>query len=176
VVATAGVYGPVPYDKEREVSCVYSLPDMRAGLDKLALRLSDYEGGTTICTYLAHKAEARGVEFVALYALVPAYDFSEVGLSMHGLRVEQDWKAWYDLVRRLSYMAGLGIDLVDLEERSHKLVASWHEQIATLESEHPDLHLRALLDTISSGFEEHPFLPLDDAWNALGDLLKGMDN
>jgi len=29
----AGVYGPVPYNRDRQVSCIYSLPSMRAQLE-----------------------------------------------------------------------------------------------------------------------------------------------
>ena len=29
VAAVAGVYGPVPYDRDRDISCVYSLPEMK---------------------------------------------------------------------------------------------------------------------------------------------------
>jgi len=34
VTAVAGVCGPVPYDKDRNVSCVYSLPEMKDELTK----------------------------------------------------------------------------------------------------------------------------------------------
>jgi hypothetical protein len=55
VAAVAGVYGAVPYDRDRNVSCVYSLPHMKDELSKYAVKFSDYEGGATISMYLADR-------------------------------------------------------------------------------------------------------------------------
>jgi proteasome assembly chaperone (PAC2) family protein len=174
VVAVAGVYGPVPYNKEREVSCVYSLPEMKAELSKLALTFSNYEGAATLGTYLAHKAEARGIEYVTMYAFVPAYDLP--ALAPRFMRIEQDYRAWHGVLRRLAYMAGLSIDLADLEARSRELTAGWETEIETVARERPDVPIRAYLQAIEGGFVERPFMPLDDAWDELSDVLKGMDS
>jgi len=104
VAVVGGVYGAMPYDKDREISCVYSLPSMKTELNKYALRFSNYEGGTTIGTYLAHKAEARTIELFTLNAFVPAYDFSQFSTHIQGLRIETDFKAWHDIMHRLNYM------------------------------------------------------------------------
>lgn len=174
VVAVGGVYGPVPYQKEREVSCVYSLPAMRPGLQELALTLSNYEGAATLCTWLAHKAEARDIEYVALYAFVPAYDLP--ALAPDYMRIEQDYRAWHGVLRRVAHMAGVSIDLADLEHRSRDLTDKWNAEIDTIAREHPEAHIRAYLQAISAAFEERPFMPLDAAWDELNDLLTGMDN
>jgi proteasome assembly chaperone (PAC2) family protein len=73
IVAVGGVYGAMPYDRDREISCVYSLPRMRAEMAKYAVRFSNYEGGTTIGIYMAHWAEYREMELAVLNAFVPAY-------------------------------------------------------------------------------------------------------
>jgi proteasome assembly chaperone (PAC2) family protein len=86
VGAVGGVYGSMPYDKDREVSCVYSLPGMKDELGKYAVRFSNYEGGSTIGTYILDKAERRKIEFLAFYSIVPAYDFSELSNSVDLLR------------------------------------------------------------------------------------------
>ena len=76
IAAVAGVYGPVPYDKERDISCIYSLPGMKDDLAQYAVRFSNYEGGATISTYLADRAEPREIQFFTFYAFVPSFDFS----------------------------------------------------------------------------------------------------
>ena len=176
VGAVGGVYGAVPYDREREVSCVFSLPRMRAELERYAVKFSDYEGGATIGTYLAHRAESRGIEFTVFYAYVPAYEFTRLGVALQGMRVDEDWKAWYDLMHRLDYMFALGLDLLDLEIKSRDLIEAWDAQIEELESKRPELHVKAYLEAVAKDFEERPFIPLDEVWDELGDLLEGMDD
>jgi hypothetical protein len=166
----------MPYDKDREVSCVYSLPKMKRELGNYALRFSNYEGGSTIGTFLAHWAESREAEFVVLYAMTPAYEFSQLGLTVQSMRVDKDWKAWLDLMRRIDYMFHLGLDLSELEERSQDLVDAWDTRIAETEEKHPQLHVRAYLDAVAKDFHERPFIPLDDAWNELDELLDNMDD
>lgn len=175
VIAVGGVYGAMPYDREREVSCVYSLPRMKDELSRYAVKFSNYEGGSTIGTYLAHWAERREIEFVVMYAFAPAYEFSQLGLTLQGMRVERDWKAWYDLMRRIDYMLKLDLDLTDLEKRSRELISTWDAKIDELEQKHPELHVRVYLEAIAKDFEERPFIPLDEAWDELGELLEDMD-
>lgn len=175
VIVVGGVYGAMPYDRDREISCVYSLPRMKPELDQYAVRFSNYEGGTTIGTYLAHHAEFRGIELIVLNGYAPAYEFSQMGLTVQAMRVEEDWKAWLDIMRRVDYMLGLGLDLSDLEERSSSLIAAWRNKIDELEQKHPELHIKEYLDSIAHEFEEHSFIPLDSAWDVLGDMLDEED-
>lgn len=176
VIALGGVYGTMPYDKDREVSCVYSLPEMKAELDRYVLRFSNYEGGATIGTYLAHRAERRGIELVVFYAFVPAFEFSQLGITLQAMRIEEDWKAWYDIMRRVDYMLHLNLDLTDLEERGNDLIATWDAKVEELESTKPELNVRAHMERAARDFVERTFIPLDDAWDELGDLLGDMDD
>ncbi len=172
VAALGGVYGMMPYDKEREVSCVYSLPEMKDELSKYAVRFSDYEGGATIGTYVVHKAEYRDIEVVDFYVFVPAYDFSDLGASVQGLQIENDFKAWYDLMRRLDHMFGLELDLSDLEHRSKAVVSSMDARIDEVQREVPDIDLRNYIRELTGDFTETPFMPLGDVWEReLGDLF-----
>jgi proteasome assembly chaperone (PAC2) family protein len=172
VVVLGGVYGPVPYDKDREISCVYSLPQMRQELDDYAVRFSDYEGGATIGTFLADRAEEREIELVALYGFVPAYDFSEVVDGHQSLRIERDFKAWYDLMRRLNHMFGLALDLGELEERSDTLLASVQARIDELDSQTLEANLRQFINHMVDDFAERPFMPLGDVWEqGLNDIF-----
>ncbi|MFN2282931.1 MAG: PAC2 family protein [Anaerolineae bacterium] len=172
VVAVGGVYGAVPYDKDREVSCIYSLKEMQDELTRYAVRFSDYEGGTTIGTYMADQAEQRGVEFVVFYGFVPAYDFSQISETVHGFSIENDFKAWYDLLKRVNHMFNLTLDLTELESESERLFTSIEAEIDRLESETPELRIRDYIDSLSEDFTEKRFVPLGDMWTrGLRDLL-----
>jgi predicted ATP-grasp superfamily ATP-dependent carboligase len=178
VAAVGGVYGPMPYDKDREVSCVYSLRGMKEELAEYAIKFSNYEGGTTIGTYLVDKAEQREIEFLIFYAFVPAYDFSRlsINLQQQGVRIENDFKAWYDLMRRFNHMFKLGLDLSDLEKQSDELIASMDAKIDELARTMPQLKVKEYLAKLAEDFTETSFMPLDDVWEReLGDLLEDMD-
>jgi proteasome assembly chaperone (PAC2) family protein len=172
VAALGGVYGAMPYDKDREVSCVYSLRSMKDDLSEYAVRFSDYEGGSTIGTLLVDRAERRRIEFIDLYAFVPAYDFGEFDDQLQGIRIENDFKAWYDLMRRLNHMFDLGMDLSDLEGQSSELIGALHTKIEELERQLPELNVREYMQELARDFTERSFMPLDDVWEReLGDLF-----
>ena len=172
VVAVGGVYGAVPYDKDREVSCVYSLKEMQDELTRYAVRFSDYEGGTTIGAFMADQAERRGVEFVVFYAFVPAYDFSQISETVHGFSIENDFKAWYDLLKRANHMFSLTLDLTELESESERLFTSIEVEINRLEEDTPELRIRDYIESLSEDFTEKRFVPLGDMWTrGLRDLL-----
>lgn len=176
VCAFGGVYAGVPYDKDRQVSCSYSLPSMKDELSEYAVRFSNYEGGVSIGSYMAHWAEVMQVEYFALHAFVPMYDFSQLSPDLQGISVESDFKAWYDLLRRINHMYGLNIDLTDLERQSVKLVESMASQVDEIERKTPQAQVREYMNKLSEEFNEVSFMPLDDVWGReLGDLFKDMD-
>ncbi|MFQ5906822.1 MAG: PAC2 family protein [bacterium] len=177
VAAVGGVYGAMPYDKDREVSCVYSLREMKDELAGYAIRLSNYEGGSTIGTYLVDRAEQREIEFIDFYAFVPAYDFSELSTLVQGMRIENDYKAWYDLMRRFNHMFDLEFDLSDLERQSKELISQMDSKIDELERKMPQLKVREYMEKLTEDFTEMPFVPLGDVWEReLGDLFGGTED
>ena len=178
VLTVAGVYGPMPYDRERQISCIYSLPRMKQELDDFAVRFSDYEGGSTIGSYFIHMAEDANVEAVGFFAFVPSYDFTNGTVSQpQGLQIEYDYKAWYDLMRRANHLFGLKLNLTDLEARSQSLLESVEERMQMLESEHPNLEVQAIMARINAEFDERPFDPLADVWDeGLRDLFDETDD
>jgi proteasome assembly chaperone (PAC2) family protein len=172
VIAVGGVYGAMPYDKDRDISCAYSLREMKDELSDYAVRFSEYEGGTTIGTYLVDQAKRRGIEFVVFYAFVPAYDFSQPSLSVQGMRIETDFKAWYDLARRFNHMFDVEIELAELERRSTELRRSMDAKISELERKLPQLEVREYLAELDEEFTERHFSPLGDVWErGLSDLF-----
>lgn len=175
VAAVGGVYGPVPYDQDREISCIYSLPALKAELEKYALRFSNYEGGATIGAYLVDRAEHERVEFITFYGFVPAYDFAG-GTSSQEVRIDQDYKAWYEILRRFNHMFRLNLNLSDLEQRALELLEAMDAQMEQLEEAYPQLETRAYLEQVAEEFTERPFSPLDDVWaEELEDLFRDMD-
>lgn len=176
VVAVGGVYGPLPYDKERDISCIYSLRPLRHELEAYSVRFSDYEGGATIGSYIMHKAEAADVEFIVFYSFVPAYDFAQPNILPQGMRIEQDYKAWYDVMRRINHMFALSLNLAPLEEKSQMLLDAMDEKIDELESEYPQLNAREYLDAITAEYQERPFSPLDHIWaEEIDDIFRDLD-
>lgn len=174
VGAVGGVYGAIPYDQDREVSCVYSLPEMREELGRYAVRFSDYEGGTTIGTYLVDAAEAHDLEFLVFYAFVPAYNFSEISNLVQAISIEHDFKAWYDVMRRFTHMFDLEIDLSELEEQSYELMVSMDAKIDELDEQMPDLDVRAYMAEVEEEFDAPTFVPpLSDVWGKALDNLFG---
>ena len=176
VICLGGVYGAMPYDREREIHAVYSLPKLKAELDSYAVKYSNYEGGSTIGTYLAYRAGQRGIELIDLYAFVPAYDFSQISNPVQGLRIDSDFQAWFDVMRRIKHMFGLEIDLSDLEMRSLELASSMDAKVEEVSRKYPKLKVKEFMQQLTDAFEELPFMPLDDLWaRELGDLLDNLD-
>jgi len=164
VAVVAGVYGPVPYEKDRDISCVYSLPRMKKELARYAVRFSNYEGGATIGTYLVDKAGLKEIEFVALYAFVPSYEFSSSSIAAQPVAIGEDYKAWYDLMVRLNHMFSLDMDLSELGRRGEELTSAWDSQMEHLARTMPRLEVESYMEEVRSDFTERPFVPLGDVW------------
>ncbi len=171
VAGVAGVFGPVPYQKERQVSCIYSLPSMKERLQEYALDFSNYAGGSSIDSYLVTKAGDRGIPYLTFYAFAPAYDFPSDDDLTQGIRLENDYRSWYDIMRRLNHLLGLRVNLQSLQQRSNEQAASVDKRLAELEAEMPELGIREFMDTIAADFTEAPFVLLDDFWE---DELRGL--
>lgn len=175
IVGLGGVYAPVPYGLEREISCIYSLKSMRDELEQIAVTFSNYEGGSSIGSYLVSEAEPRSISYATFYALVPAYDFPQSESIPQGVRIENDFKAWHGILHRLNHLLGLSLDLSDLQRRSSELHQRMQDQIAEIEAEFPQLGLAEFMERLETEFEERPFTPLDDIWEQELDNLFGDD-
>lgn len=176
IVGLGGVYGELPYDKERMVSCIYSRQKLQEEMEHLAVDMSDYHGGASIGSYLCRRAAEREIEYVGFYAFVPTYDFSNIPQIGNAIRLENDFMAWLGVMRRVNYMLKLDFDLTDLQERSRHLVEVVDARVEELESASPQLSVREYLERLTEDFDEVPFEPLDDVWEAeLRRLLDGED-
>lgn len=176
VAIVAGVYGSMPYNRDREIGCMYSLESMKEELDRYAVRYSNYHGGASIGTYLLDEATREEIEYFGFYGMTPAYEFpgeSNIEESPQGMRIETDYKAWFDITLRLDHMFKLGADLADLEKESRDLAEAFDQRIEELERDTPGLDLKSYLAAIDEGFTERSFNPLDDVWSSGFDDLFG---
>jgi proteasome assembly chaperone (PAC2) family protein len=164
IVSFGGVYGELPYDKERMVSAIYSLPQLREEVERLGVNVSDYHGGASIGSYICKRAGDQQTEFVGFYAFVPTYDFSKISQVGNTIRLENDFMAWLGVMRRVNHMLKLNYDLSDLERRSEKLVDLVDAKVEELDGLAPQLGVREFMERLSESFEEMPFYPLDDVW------------
>lgn len=174
IVGFGGVYGELPYDKERSVSCIYSQPELREELETLAVNFSDYQGGASIGSYICKRAAERDVSFISFYAFVPTYDFSNVAQIGNTIRIENDFMAWLGVMRRVNHMLKTEFDLTDLEEKSDHLVEIVDAKVEELEASTPDLSVRDYMERLSEEFTEELFEPLDDVWEE--ELRRLLDN
>lgn len=171
IVSLGGVYGELPYDRERAIHGIVSRPALRKEMERLAVSLSDYHGGASIGSYLCRRGGEQGMEVIGFYAFVPAYDFSAVETVGGLIRVENDYTAWLGIVRRLNYMFSLDVDLIDLEKRSQQLQLAMDAKMAEIEQAAPQMNLRDYLRHLGEDFEEKGFIPDDEFWE---EKLRGL--
>lgn len=164
MVSFGGVYGELPYDKERMVSAIFSLPDLKAELEPLAVNFSNYQGGASIGSYVCRRAGELNVELVGFYAFIPTYDFSALGKVENSIRIENDFMAWLNVMRRVDHMLGLEFDLSDLESRTQRLIEVIEAKIDEIDEASPQLGLKEYMQRLSDEFDENPFNPLDEVW------------
>lgn len=164
IIGLGGVYGMVPYEKERMISCNYSLPWMKEEMGGLAVSLTDYHGGASIGSYLCKRSGDLGIEYVGLYGFVPLYDLSG---SMHAnktLRIENDYMAWLGILRRINYMLKVNFNTTDLSMRASLLARGIRSRLEEIQRESPQLDVAEYIHKLSDEFVEQPFIPLDDVW------------
>jgi len=177
IISLGGVYGELPYTKERMVSSTYSLLKLRDELEGLAVNLSDYHGGTSIGSYLCRRAAEAEVEYVSFYGFVPTYNFSGVVQDINGISIENDYTAWLGIMRRIIQMIQLDFDLTDLEAKNDHLMKLMDDKIDELAKNAPELNIREYLQRLVDEFEEKPFLPHDNYWEEeLGRLFDNFDS
>jgi proteasome assembly chaperone (PAC2) family protein len=104
------------------------------------------------------------------------YDLTSLAAGLQGVGIDEDYKAWQDVTRRLSHMFGLDLDLTDLESQSQDLVASMAAKMKELEKKMPQAHIGEFLKKIEENFEEMSFAPLDVWEDGLRDLFQDKED
>lgn len=164
IVSLGGVYGELPYNKARLISCVYSLPRLRHELNRLSVQFSDYHGGASLSSYLCRRAGEADQEFIGLYAFVPTYDFAQFPHITNTIQLENDFTAWHDVMRRVNYLLKTSFDLADLQRRSAQLIQLVDAKVKELDSASPQSGLHEYFNRLAEEFTETLFDPLADVW------------
>jgi len=164
IIGVAGVFAEVPFELERPVGCIISLRALRGELRDYSVDLSNYGGGASIGSYLCRRASERKQEYVGFYAFAPAYDFGRRSANTTGFRVDNDFRAWLGLMRRIKHMADLTFDFADLEEKTAELERSLQEKIEEMDAQYPDVGIRRYFEGLADNFEEDVFDPLSAVW------------
>ena len=177
IIGLGGVYGELPYDKDRMVSSICSHEHIKDELKDLQVNFSEYEGGASIGSFLCNKAKDAGIQFVSLYGFVPTYNFSTMVQGVNGISIENDFMAWLGIMRRLNHMLKLDIDLSELEVKSDHLVKLMDDKMDEIEKIAPELNVRKYLNELDENFEEKRFHPHEDFWEEeLGRLFDKIDS
>jgi proteasome assembly chaperone (PAC2) family protein len=164
IVSFGGVYGELPYDKERMVSGIYSQKHLKEEMLGLSVNLSDYHGGASIGSYLCRRAGEQDLELVGFYGFVPTYDFSSFAQISSAIRIENDFAAWLGVMRRVNYMLKTDFDLGDLERKCKQLVETIEAKVEELDRLVPQAGVREYLASLSDDFVEVVFDPMDEVW------------
>jgi proteasome assembly chaperone (PAC2) family protein len=163
-VGFGGVYAEVPYDKARSISSNYSLKSLKTELDDLSVNFSNYHGGASIGSFICRRAADQDMAYIGLYAFVPTFDLSNVTTIGNTMRLENDYMAWFGVMRRVNHFLKIRFDLTDLEDKSEQMVSILDTKIDELDRHSPEAGLRSYFDTLSEAFEEETFDPLDSVW------------
>ena len=151
IIIPAGVGGEVPFDKERLVSCTYSLRRLREELGNYAVLFSNYSMNATIGMVINHYCKERGIESVRMTARTPSYQLS--------LTFSSDKRAMYDILRRIRYMLGINLDLSDLEKESKQQISHFENVLKRLLIDNPQegLKLATYMQQIEKNFQDLTF-------------------
>lgn len=174
-----GIYGEVPYDKERFVTSIFSMEHMRAEVDDLSVNLSSYQGGASIGSVITKRAGDQDIEVVGFYTFSPIFHFAGMQRISDTIHIEKDYMAWLGVMRRVVHMLKLDIDLSDLEERTEGMIENVDGKLKELDKNNPDIGVAEYVNRLSEDFDETSFSPLEDVWQEelrrLGDRLEPDD-
>ena len=180
IVQLGGVFAQVPFDRQRHIHTILSLPELRKVVDDLAVEPSNYQGPSSIGSYISKRAGEQGVESIGLYAFCPIFQFGGLEDNNKNIFIEKDYIAWLNVMERVNHLFRMEIDLTPLDDLSDVLVDEVNARIVELDSKHPELRLNDFFDRLRANFEEKSFTPLDDIWEDslrhLGDEFFGPED
>lgn len=164
IVQFGGVFAQVPFDKQRHVHGIISLPGLRETLEELNVEPSNYQGPSSISSYITKRAGEQGVETIGLYAFCPIFQFGGMEDNSKNIFIEKDYLAWLNLMERVNHLFGIEFNLTELEERSEDMIVEINNKIIALDNKFPELRLTDFFARLRANFEEQSFTPLDDIW------------
>jgi predicted ATP-grasp superfamily ATP-dependent carboligase len=148
IIVPAGVGGEIPFDRERLVSCTYSLKQMQSELQNYSFLFSNYSMNATIGMVINHYCKEREIESVRMTARTPSYEFS--------ITFDSDKRAMYDILRRIRYMLSINLDLSDLEREGKQQISDFGKALKRLCMDNPEIapKITAYMEQIEGNFQE----------------------
>lgn len=179
-VIFGGIYGEVPYEKERIVSSIFSMESMRDEVANLVVNLSSYRGGASIGSVVTKRAGEQDIELVGLYTFSPIFQFATMEQRHETIHIEKDYLAWLGVMRRVEHMLGVEFDLTDLEKRSDRMIKKLDKKMEELDKNNPEIGVAEYMEHLAEDFDEESFTPLEDVWQdelrRLGNILGSEDD
>ena len=172
-VIFGGIYGEVPYDKERIVSSIFSTESLREEVSNLVVNLSSYSGGASIGSVVTKRAGEQDIELIGLYTFSPIFQFATMERGHETVHIEKDYLAWLGVMRRVIHMLNIDFDLSDLEKRSERMIRKLDARMEELDKKNPEIGVAEYIQHLSDDFDEADFTPLEDVWQ---DELKRLGN
>jgi proteasome assembly chaperone (PAC2) family protein len=117
------VGGLVTHTRDPRIMCGVSDPSLKAAMDPIGLRYSNYEGPVSIVTYLQLEAKRRRVEMVNFVAEIPAYVEGRNPRSIEAV------------LRLLGGFLELKLDLDELRQAGD----DWEKRVTDAVDEQPEL-------------------------------------
>ena len=112
-----GYFDYAPHTRVPRISAVMTDTSLQKELDHNDVELADYEGPTSIQSYLLAQCQEQGIEAISLWGSTPSYIQGAYPRVIHSM------------LQLLSQMWNLPLELGMLEEQSAELETSLHEQI-----------------------------------------------
>ena len=164
IIHLGGVYGQVPYDKQRHIHGTISLPHLNTVFNELSIQASNYHGPSSIGSYLSKRAGESNLESIGLHAFCPIYHFGGIENNEKTIIIERDHMAWLNVLERINYLLDTDFSLVELEDLAVELVNQIDARVALLNKKFPEMRLDEFFNRLSENFEEPSFTPLDNIW------------
>jgi len=164
IIILGGIYAEMPFDKDRFITAIYSLPELKPEVVKLGVNLSDYHGGASIGSYLCKRAGDIKMELFGLYSFSPIIHIPGMESRGETIHIVEDYKAWVNIMRHVNQLLKIQLDLSDLETKSEELLQSLDDKIAELDKKYPDLEIQEYIRRVADQYSEPPFNGLEDVW------------
>ena len=136
IYLVGGVLDSVPHTRRPRITAIVNMERLREELRVFDLTPSNYNGPSSIHSYLMLKAKERGVEAIGLWGHAPSY------ISMPNARVA------LHVLRKLTNMLGVSLDLGEMEERADELDAEVNRMMSE------NLELQRLVKALERSYDE----------------------
>lgn len=160
-----GVLDKTPHTKEPGVSCTCSSPELKEEMRKYGVQFGTYEGPGSFSTTMLYFCQTRRMPMVSLSARATYYPEFNIGIPRNPKTIRA-------VVRRLSYLLHLNLDVADLDKEAEEL----ETKLGFMVSYNPEFkaYVEELeKDFIEVKYEEPLDISADEAVRIAEEFLKG---